>query len=166
MIQNYLAEPLVKNYTAPQYPIFICLKNSIYSLNHKKSARDVKADITSVHILYIVVNLENWAIGLKICVDFFDVTDRSSRFQIKTKLNRNCIIFYRDFKIIQSNIVIFILLSLDPNKIHKTEQVITINSQHELKFKITNDNTNCNSIIIIFIKSSINDIARLIIINT
>jgi hypothetical protein len=53
MIQNYLAEPLVKNYTAPQYPIFICLKNSIYSLNHKKSARDVKADIASVNKIYI-----------------------------------------------------------------------------------------------------------------
>lgn len=49
MIQNYLAEPLVKNYTAPQYPIFISLKNSIQALNHKKSPRDVKADISSVH---------------------------------------------------------------------------------------------------------------------
>jgi hypothetical protein len=76
MIQNYLAEPLVKNYTAPQYPIFICLKNSIYSLNHKKSARDVKADITSVNKIYIfIVNIENWSISLKICIDLFDGID-------------------------------------------------------------------------------------------
>jgi hypothetical protein len=72
MIQNYLAEPLVKNYTAPQYPIFICLKNSIYSLNHKKSARDVKADIASVNKFIYIVNIENWIISRKICISFIN----------------------------------------------------------------------------------------------
>lgn len=51
MIQNYLAEPLVKNYTAPKYPLFIALQNSISSISHKKSPKDAKADITSVHFL-------------------------------------------------------------------------------------------------------------------
>ena len=48
MIQNYLAEPLVKNYMAPTFPLYIALKNLLYSITNKKSMRDGKADIASV----------------------------------------------------------------------------------------------------------------------
>jgi hypothetical protein len=50
MIQNYLSEFLVKNYTAPKYPLFIALQNCLNSINSKKSVRDVKLDIASVNI--------------------------------------------------------------------------------------------------------------------
>lgn len=50
MIQNYLAEPLVKNYTAPKYPLFIALQNALNSFSNKKSLRDPRADIASVHL--------------------------------------------------------------------------------------------------------------------
>ena len=48
MIQNYLGDPLVKNYMAPTFPLFIALKNSLHSITNKKSMRDAKPDITSV----------------------------------------------------------------------------------------------------------------------
>lgn len=48
MIQNYLAEPLVKNYTAPKYPLFIALQNALSAFHNKKSLKDPRADIVSV----------------------------------------------------------------------------------------------------------------------
>lgn len=48
MIQNYLAEPLVKNYTAPKYPLFIALQNALGSFHNKKSLKDPRTDIVSV----------------------------------------------------------------------------------------------------------------------
>lgn len=51
MIQTYLDDPLVKNYTAPKYPLFIALQNALNSFNSKKSMRDPRSDIASVHFL-------------------------------------------------------------------------------------------------------------------
>lgn len=53
MIQNYFAEPPFKNYTAPKYPLFIALQNSLNSINSKKSLRDPKSDISSVKIILL-----------------------------------------------------------------------------------------------------------------
>lgn len=50
MISNYFDEPLVKNYTAPKYPLFIALQNCLNSISNKKSIRDTKSDISSVII--------------------------------------------------------------------------------------------------------------------
>jgi hypothetical protein len=44
---------LVKNYTAPKYPLFIALQNALNSINNKKSLRDPRPDISAVNILYM-----------------------------------------------------------------------------------------------------------------
>jgi hypothetical protein len=67
MIQNYLAEPLVKNYTAPKYPLFIALQNALNSINNKKSLRDPRPDISSVCIIYYLVCRKDWSRRRKVC---------------------------------------------------------------------------------------------------
>lgn len=48
MIQNYQNDPLVHNYLAPSYPIFIQLKSLIQSLTTKKSTRNIRPDVVFV----------------------------------------------------------------------------------------------------------------------
>jgi hypothetical protein len=48
MIQNYQNDPLLNNYLAPSYPIFIQLKSLIHGFAAKKIARNAKTDITQV----------------------------------------------------------------------------------------------------------------------
>jgi len=50
MNQNYQADPLLHNYLAPSYPIFIQLKYLINGLNAKKAVKNAKSDITHVSI--------------------------------------------------------------------------------------------------------------------
>lgn len=66
MIPSYLVEPLVKNYTAPKYPLFIALQNALASINNKKSLRDPRHDIESVPRFIMLVRGEDRARGLKI----------------------------------------------------------------------------------------------------
>lgn len=60
MIQNYLADSLVKNYTAPSYPIFISLQNTLNTVSSKKSLKDSKADIAAVFCFIIIVGFDCW----------------------------------------------------------------------------------------------------------
>lgn len=48
MNQNYQADPLVHNYLAPSYPIFIQIKYLINGLNAKKALKNAKSDIIQV----------------------------------------------------------------------------------------------------------------------
>lgn len=48
MIQNYQNDPLVHNYLAPSYPIFIQLKSLVQGLASKKTVRNIRADLASV----------------------------------------------------------------------------------------------------------------------
>ena len=60
MIQNCLAEYLTKNYTAPSYPLYICMHNSIHSINNKKTMKDAKEEIKMVLHMFILVGGESW----------------------------------------------------------------------------------------------------------
>ena len=53
MNQNYQSDPLLHNYLAPSYPIFIQLKFLINSLNAKKTLKNAKSDITEVTFLIL-----------------------------------------------------------------------------------------------------------------
>ena len=48
MNQNYQADPLLNNYLAPSYPIFIQIKFLISGLSAKKAVKNAKSDITDV----------------------------------------------------------------------------------------------------------------------
>jgi hypothetical protein len=48
MIQSYQTDPVLYNYLAPTYPIFIQIKFLISSLNAKKTTKNAKSDITQV----------------------------------------------------------------------------------------------------------------------
>ena len=48
MNQIYQTDPLLHNYLAPAYPIFIQLKYLIGGLNAKKALKNAKSDITHV----------------------------------------------------------------------------------------------------------------------
>jgi hypothetical protein len=48
MIQNYQNDPLLHNYLAPSYPIFIQLKSLILSLSTKKTVRNIRSDLIFV----------------------------------------------------------------------------------------------------------------------
>ena len=50
MNQNYQVDPLLHNYLAPSYPIFIQIKYLISGLNAKKAVKNAKSDITHVFI--------------------------------------------------------------------------------------------------------------------
>ena len=69
MIQNYLADSLVKNYTAPSYPIYISLQNSINLINIKKSIKDSKSDIIFVNLTFNIVGRKSWLRSLRVRVD-------------------------------------------------------------------------------------------------
>ena len=60
MNQNYQTDPLLHNYLAPSYPLFIQLKYLINGLNAKKAIKNVKSDITYV-MMKIGSWLRNWA---------------------------------------------------------------------------------------------------------
>lgn len=51
MIQSYQTDPVLYNYLAPSYPIFIQIKFLISSLNAKKTIKNAKSDIAQVHNL-------------------------------------------------------------------------------------------------------------------
>lgn len=48
MIQNYQNDPLVHNYLAPSYPIFIQLKSLVQGLASKKTVKNIRTDLASV----------------------------------------------------------------------------------------------------------------------
>ena len=48
MNQNYQADPLLQNYLAPSYPIFIQIKHLVGTLNAKKAVKNAKADLAYV----------------------------------------------------------------------------------------------------------------------
>jgi hypothetical protein len=48
MIQSYQNDPLLHNYLAPSYPIFIQLKSLIQALATKKSPRNIRPDLLFV----------------------------------------------------------------------------------------------------------------------
>jgi hypothetical protein len=48
MNQNYQADPMLHNYLAPSYPIFIQIKYLISGLNAKKAVKNAKSDIAHV----------------------------------------------------------------------------------------------------------------------
>lgn len=48
MIQSYQNDPLLHNYLAPSYPLFIQLKSLIQGVATKKAGRNVKSDILFV----------------------------------------------------------------------------------------------------------------------
>lgn len=50
MNQSYQADPLMQNYLAPSYPIFIQIKFLISGLNAKKALKNAKSDIAHVDI--------------------------------------------------------------------------------------------------------------------
>ena len=50
MIASYQTDPLIHNYLAPSYPIFIQIKNIIQNLIAKKALRKEKQDIQYVYI--------------------------------------------------------------------------------------------------------------------
>ena len=53
MTQTYQTDPLLHNYMAPSYPIFIQIKYLISGLNAKKSTKSAKSDIVQVNIIDI-----------------------------------------------------------------------------------------------------------------
>lgn len=48
MMASYQTDPLIQNYLAPSYPIFIQMRNIIQSLTVKKALRKEKQDIQYV----------------------------------------------------------------------------------------------------------------------
>jgi hypothetical protein len=62
MIQSYQTDPVLYNYLAPTYPIFIQIKFLISSLNAKKTIKNAKSDITQVISVRISSQLK---LGLK-----------------------------------------------------------------------------------------------------
>lgn len=54
MIQNFIADPLLHNYLAPCYPIFIQIRFLLGSITNKKSMKTAKSDIVSVFIILFV----------------------------------------------------------------------------------------------------------------
>lgn len=73
MNQNYQADPLVHNYLAPSYPIFIQIKYLINGLNAKKALKNAKSDIlqvlhpsfSSLPISDLKVNASLWPLSSK-----------------------------------------------------------------------------------------------------
>lgn len=59
MNQTYPADPLLHNYLAPSYPVFIQIKFLITGLNAKKAVKNAKSDITHVSPLLSSL-LQNW----------------------------------------------------------------------------------------------------------
>lgn len=48
MIQNFITDPLLHNYMAPCYPIFIQIRYLLGTITNKKSMKTAKNDIVSV----------------------------------------------------------------------------------------------------------------------
>lgn len=60
MNQSYQADPLMQNYLAPSYPIFIQIKYLISGLNAKKALKNAKSDIFYVKYLSL-----SWPLALE-----------------------------------------------------------------------------------------------------
>ncbi len=54
MIQNFITDPLIHNYMAPCYPIFIQIRYLLGTITNKKSMKTAKSDIVSVNLSFIL----------------------------------------------------------------------------------------------------------------
>lgn len=52
MIQNFITDPLLHNYMAPCYPIFIQIRYLLGTITNKKSMKTAKSDIVSVPLFF------------------------------------------------------------------------------------------------------------------
>jgi len=49
MIQNFLSDPMMQNYMAPCYPIFIQIRYLLSTITNKKTMKTAKSDIINVN---------------------------------------------------------------------------------------------------------------------
>lgn len=54
MIQNFITDPLLHNYMAPCYPIFIQIRYLLGTITNKKTMKTAKSDIVTV-ILFLII---------------------------------------------------------------------------------------------------------------
>ena len=66
MIQNFITDPLLHNFMAPCYPIFIQLGYLLGIITNKKSMKTTKNDIVSVIYFLILACHERRSRGIKI----------------------------------------------------------------------------------------------------
>ena len=52
MIQNFITDPLLHNYMAPCYPIFIQIRYLLGTITNKKTMKTAKSDIVSVCLIF------------------------------------------------------------------------------------------------------------------
>lgn len=51
MIQNFLSDPMMQNYMAPCYPIYIQIRYLLSTITNKKTMKTAKSDIVNVIII-------------------------------------------------------------------------------------------------------------------
>jgi hypothetical protein len=66
MIQNFITDPLLHNYMAPCYPIFIQIRYLLGTITNKKSMKTAKNDIVSVKIFLFLARHGRRTRSLKI----------------------------------------------------------------------------------------------------
>lgn len=55
MIQNFITDPLLHNFMAPCYPIFIQIRYLLGTIVNKKTMKTAKNDIISVILFFILI---------------------------------------------------------------------------------------------------------------
>ena len=75
MIQNFITDPLLHNYMAPCYPIFIQIRYLLGSITNKKSMKTAKSDIVSVPLFIIAARQQVRARSRKIRPPIVDGND-------------------------------------------------------------------------------------------
>ncbi len=60
MIQNFITDPLLHNFMAPCYPIFIQIRYLLGTIVNKKTMKTAKNDIVSV--IYLLIHIARWQI--------------------------------------------------------------------------------------------------------
>ena len=63
MIQNFITDPMLHNFMAPCYPIFIQIRYLLGTITNKKSMKTAKSDIVSV--IYLSYFSSSWMKALK-----------------------------------------------------------------------------------------------------
>lgn len=65
MIQNFITDPLLHNYMAPCYPIFIQIRYLLGTITNKKTMKTAKSDIVSVCLIFYFSLSNNKVLRLK-----------------------------------------------------------------------------------------------------
>ncbi len=68
MIQNFIADPLLHNYLAPCYPIFIQIRYLLGSITNKKTMKTAKSDIISVIMILFTACQPRRTWSPKVCL--------------------------------------------------------------------------------------------------